>query len=494
MKIIKRGHEARLALKKGIDLVADSIKVTLGPAGRNAVLGRMGIPPRITNDGATIARNIEAEDEIEQQGVLMLQEATALTDNASGDGTTTTTILLQKIVEEGFKRIQDDGSLVKTKVDLMALKKEVDLACVQTVDKLVALSSPITDEDIYNVAIVSSEHKEIAEMVTEIFKQVGKDGFVKLQEGLRNEYEIFKGIELGAGYLSEYFITDDVKRLCVMNNPSIFVTNQALDEAVALPISNMINADTTQFVVIAPDFTRDLLSRFNTTKLKGDVSIVALKLPYYGKDDLLVDIAVVSGAKFIDKSTFTSYEDLVKEFKTENIGTVAQAIISDSKTMLVGGKGDTASRVADLISLRDRTESVFDKDKLDQRIAFLSGGIAVMTVTGKSDTEKDYMKLKAEDAINAVQVALRDGVVPGAGKALDQISREMEPNILTVALREPHRLLVKSTGKTEFGPEIIDPVKTTISALQSACSLAGMILTTEVVIAFKNEPQNKDAN
>src|ERR1035437_1346123 len=493
MKIIKRGHEARLALKRGIDLVADSIKVTLGPAGRNAVLGRMNIPPRITNDGATIARNIEAEDECEQLGVMMLQEATALTDNASGDGTTTTTILLQKIVEDGFERIKDDGSLVSKKVDLMALKKEVDDACAQVVGQLKELARPITDDEIYNVAMTAGEHEMIATTVTEIFKKIGKDGYVKLQEGLKNEYEIYKGIELGCGYQSEYFINDD-KRQCVLDNPYIFVTNQALDEGIINPLVTLLGEkEMTRLVIIAPDFTRDLMSRFVTTKVKGNIDVVALKLPYYGKDDLFVDVATVTGATFIDKAAFTKYENMVLEMKFSNLGRVDQAIIGDAKTMLIGGTGDTTARVAELIDLKDKTESVFDKDKLEQRIAFLSGGIAIMTVAGKSDTERDYLKLKAEDTINAVQYALSDGVVPGGGLILLNIAMNSPQTILTNALMEPFKQIKETTGG-DVPDNVIDPVKTAIASLQSACSLAGLILTTEVITAFKNESTNKDAH
>lgn len=497
MKIIQTGQQARESLKKGIDLVANAIKVTLGPAGRNAVIGNLDRVPTITNDGATIARNIESEDEFENQGVWMVKESSALTDNKSGDGTTTNTVILQALVQEGFNRIKDDGSLVSKKVDTIALKREVDEWCEKVVARLNEMARPITSEDIYNVAIVSGEYEWLATMITEIFKKIGKDGYVTIEEANKNGYEIFKGLELKAGYHSDYYISEgNENKECILQNPFVLVTNQALDISAGLTLVEIVGqTQNPRAIIIAPDFTKDLLNRLTTTKLKANLDVVALKLPTFDKDDLLVDIATVTQAKFFDKNTYTKYEDLVLDIKLENLGTVDKAIVTDSKSVLIDGKGDTTDRIKEIQAQIEKTTSVFDKDKLEQRIAFLSGGIAILKIGGESEFEKMYFKLKAEDAVNAVQIALKDGVVAGGGLALKQISEEFEQNILTSALIAPYNQIQENAGvKLEIADSVIDPVRTTISAIKTACSIAGMVLTTEVVTAYKNESKDKNEN
>jgi len=492
-KIIKRGQEARDALKRGIDLVADCVKVTLGPAGRNAVLGRRNITPIITNDGVTIAHNIEADDPIEQNGVMIVREAAQLADNNGGDGTTTTTVLLQSITNELFNLIKDDGSLVTNKINTIELKKELDTWCECVCGELKKSARPITNDDIYNVALVSAEYDWIAKIVSDIFIQIGRDGFVTVEEGVRNEYNVFKGIELSAGYQSEYFINND-KRECVVEKPHIIVTNHALEIGAVLPIVEEMGVEKiNELIIVAPDFSRDLINRLNTTKVKTGVSIVAIKLPTVGKDDILVDLATLIEAKFIDKNVYSKYEDLIKEINIKNCGRAERAIISDNKTVIMGGNGDTKSRVEDIRKVLASTESVFDKNSLEKRIAYLSGGLAVIKISAESDFERTYYKLKMEDAVNAVQVALIDGVVKGGGLALKEISENMDVNKFTSCLRAPYEQIQTNCGKkTDIPDTILDPVKITISALKSACSIAGMVLTTEVAIAYKDEDKSKN--
>lgn len=491
-KRILFGQEARDALKRGIDISARAISTTLGPTGRNAVLGRLDLPPVITNDGATIARNIELEDEIENQGAWIVKEATAMADKKGGDGTTTATVILQKIVNILFELLKDDGSLVTKKVDAIKLKKDVDIWCDKVCEKLREKARPVIDSDILKVAKVSAEYDWLAQMIADIYSKTGKDGFINIEESVKTGYEIFKGIELTGGYHSEYYINNE-NRECIINSPHILITNQKLDIQAVIPlVDSLVSRKIMEVVIIAPEFTRDLLNRLVTTKVKAGFTAVALKLPTFDKDDILVDIATLTKATFIDKNTYPTYEDLLKAITFESLGTAERAIIGEGKSVIIGGEGDTTERVKAIRKLHSESQSEFDKNTYEKRIAYLSGGIAVLKIGGESDTEKNYFKLKAEDAINAVQVALQEGVVKGGGLALKEIADELPKNILTEAIKAPYNQIQENAGGSlEIGDDIIDPVKITISSLRSACSLAGMVVTTETVTAFKQEEPPK---
>lgn len=492
MKILAKGQTAREAIKRGIDTVADCVKVTLGPSGRNAVLGRQDITPIITNDGVTIARNIILDDELEELGAMIVKEASSLTDRNAGDGTTTTTVLLQAIVNDAFDKIKDNGSLIKGKVDTIKIKKDIDEACKRVVEALKLRSKPISTKDIYDVALISVEYEWLAEMIAKMFKEIGVDGYVTVEEGMTTEYEVSKGIELKAGFHSEYYINND-KGECVLENPLIFVTNQALDASVTVKLLESIRGkEVSGIILIAPDFSRDLLNRLIATKLSSGFTAVAIKLPTFDKNDLLVDVATLSEATFLDKNTFATGEDFIGAINKDVFGTVEKVLITSGKTLLVGGSGDTKSRVKEIKKKIEKTESVFDKDDLEKRVAYLSGGIAKFKISAQSEFEKTYLKLKVEDAVNAVQYALKDGVVRGGGLALKEISEELPENILTKALKAPYEQIQLNSGGIEIGEKVVDPVKITISAVESACSLAGMVLTTEVAVAYKNERKNKD--
>ncbi len=487
MKIIKLGQEAREALKRGIDIACNPIKTTLGPAGRNAVLGRIDIPPISTNDGVSVARNIEAEDEIENQGVWIVKEACSVASAKGGDGTTTTAVLLQAIVEELFNKLKDDGSLVSTKPNVIELMNEVDKAKDIVVAELIKRARPMLPEEIFKVAKVAGEFDWLAKIVTEIYEKIGKDGYVSIQEGLKTSYKTFKGIEFNAGYQSEYFINNDEQQ-CVIENPYIFVTNQAMDTSFVLDIiPKLVALEAKGLVLIAPEFSRDMLNRLNTTKLKTDFNVVALKLPTYDKNDLLVDIATLTQAKFFDKNVYTKIEDFIADIKVENLGRSEKIIIGDSKTTIVGGEGDTSNRVETIKSKLENTQSLFDRDMLEKRIAYLSGGIATLTIGGDSDFEKTYFKLKAENAVSSVEKALRDGVVQGGGLTLKSIGEDV-PTVISNALFAPYKQIQENAGgKLEISEDVLDAVSVTISSIKSACSLAARVLTTEVVIAFKNK-------
>lgn len=493
MKIIKQGQDARDALKRGVDLVADCIKCTLGPAGRNAVLGRNDIPPIITNDGATIARNIVADNEIENEGVKLVMEATAITDNSAGDGTTTTTVLLQAIVNELFEQLRDDGSMVKkSKVNAIKLKRDVDEWCLKVIEKLNEKARPITKKDIYNVAIVSGEYEWIAKIVSEVYEKIGNSGYVSIEEGVKTEYEVFKGIKLPAGYTSEYFINND-KRQCISNSPKILVTNNKIDTSSMDPllkiISQLIEQKITDLIIVAPEFSPDIINRFIATKVNNTgFNIIALRVPTFDKNDFLLDICSLTQANLIDKNVFIKFADFSKEFNLENLGSADRAVIGDSESVIYGGNGDTKIRVKELKKQYEQMSSVFDKDAMEKRMAYLSGGVAVIKISGESEFEKGYFKLKLEDAVNAVQIALVDGVVKGGGLALKEISEELPKNILSNSLKAPYEQIQKNYGDVLIIKDsVIDPVKTTISALKSACSVAGTLITTEVAVAFKRE-------
>lgn len=497
MKILATGQPAREAIKRGIDTIADCVKVTLGPSGRNAVLGRQDITPIITNDGVTIARNIILDDEIEELGAMIVKEASSLTDREAGDGTTTTTVLLQAIVNEAFEKIKDNGSLIKGKVDTIKLKKDIDIACEQVVEALKLRSKPISIKDIYKVALISVEYEWLAKLIADMFKEIGVDGYVSVEEGIKTGYTVSKGIELNAGFQSEYFInTDDGQ--CVLENPSVFVTNQKLEIPDVTKIIKSLEGKTvTNLILIAPDMSREVLNALVATKINAGFNAVAIKLPTFDKNDLLIDVATLTEATFMDKGTFTKYEDYVDAIKFEVLGTVDKAIITNAKTVLIGGNGDTKKRVADIKKRIAETESVFDKDMLEKRVAFLSGGIANFKISADSDFEKTYLRLKVEDAINAVQYALKDGVVRGGGVTLKEVSEELPENILTKALKAPYEQIQLNSGGIEIGEDVVDPVKVTISAVKSACSLAGMVITTEVAVAHKKkknglEDKNED--
>ena len=420
----------------------------------------------------------------------MVKEASSITDREGGDGTTTTTVLLQAIVAELFEVLKDDGSLVKNKVDSIKLKKEVDHWCGQVVEKLKEHARPITKKDIYNVAMVSGEYEWLAKMVTDIYEKIGQDGYVTIEEGVKTEYEIYKGIELNASWHSDYYINND-KRECVIEKPRILVTNNKIDGNALQPIVNLIGeliaTEVKELIIIAPEFSRDVLSRLTTTKTKGLFTAVALKLPTFDKDDLLVDVCTLTQAKFLDKNTYASGDAFFNDFKVVNLGTATRAVIGEAKTFIMGGEGNTKVRVKEIKTVLAKTESAFDRDALEKRIAFLGGGMAIIKIGGESEFERHYFKLKCEDSVNAVPAALKDGVVKGGGLALKEIADELPKNLLTRALSAPYEQIQKNSGGIVIKDSVVDPVKITIAALKSACSLAGMIITTEVVTAFKRE-------
>lgn len=494
-KIILRGQEARDALKRGIDLVADNIKITLGPAGRNVVIGRLDMTPITSNDGAFIARATDADDPTEQMGVMMVKEATALTDINAGDGTTTTTVILQKLVETLFEKIRDNGSLVKKKTNTINLRRELEHLCAGVIKKLEERARAITKEEIYDVSIVSAEYEWLARMIADVFESVGTNGYIKIEEAKKTSCVISPGIELPVGFASEYFYTNEEKNETTLKNPYVFVTNQRLDMNViervfeTLPPRG-VEDGTTSVIFIAPDYTLDVIKRLTATRISSGFSMIPLKLPTFDKDDILIDISTLTEATFMDKNRYATGQEFIDASNFGQLGQVETAIVGESTTTLIGGNGDTSARVSELKTAYEESESEFDKNRLEERIAHLSGGFATIKIGGESDSEKTYYRLKAEDAVNAVKEALKDGVVKGGGLALKEIAEELGDAIISPALLAPYNQIQENCGGIEILDNVIDPVKITISAVKSACSLAGLIVTTEVTIAPKNESKD----
>lgn len=490
MKIIKRNKEARELLRQGVNLVADCVKVTLGPSGRNVVIGRKDITPVITNDGVFIARSIISDDPIVEQGCMIAKEAASLTDKRAGDGTTTTTVLLQAIVNHTFDMMKDSGSMVEKKVDPMKLKKQIDVACSEIVEILNSKAKVISKKDIYEVALVSVEFPELAKVITDIFAQIGVDGFVEVEEGgTKTEYEVSKGLHLNATYPSDYFINSDGRK-CILNKPKILVTNVKIEDVLlfASIIDSLIKKDVKALIIVAPSFSKDVIQRCVTTTIKSNFTILPLQIPTFDKDDILIDIATATGAVFIDKN---STKDVKALFVEESLGSCAKSM-SEEKTFLMGTTGDTSERIKNIKEQIKDTISEYDKEGFEKRIASLAGGSATIKVGADSDSDKMYLRLKVEDAINSVKNALKDGVVKGGGLALKEIGDSTD-NILSTPIKSPYNQIQENCGELlEIPDSVVDPVKNTIEALKSACSLAGLVLTTEVVIADSND--KKDTN
>lgn len=491
-KIIKFEQEARQKIKNGIDLAVNLIKPTMGPYGRNVILGKLDIPPYITNDGVSIARNVESDDETENLGVWLVKEALSWASKKGGDSTTATAVFLQAIVEGAFKMLEDDGSLVSKKIDVMSLKRQIDEACEKIVTELKKESREMKEDEMYNVALTSGEYPWIAEIVTNIFKKIGKNGYVKIEEGNKTSYEVYSGIELPVGYHSDYFVNDENGQ-CKLKDVSVFVTNNRLDTPMVVPIiAELANKEMMNVILIAPDFTRDLLSRLITTKTKTGFTAIALKLPTFDKDDLLIDIATLTNAKFFDKNVYPDADKFIKDIKVENLGKIREATISDSKSILVGGEGDVKERIDNLHRMIEATTSTFDKDNLEKRIASLSGGFASIKVGSETDFEREYFKLKAENSINSVQNAMKFGVIKGGGITLKKIAETLPKNILTDVLTAPYRQIQENAGQPFEIPEsVLDSTHSISTALKVACSLAGTAITMSGSVAFKKD-EHKD--
>ncbi|MFA5062318.1 MAG: chaperonin GroEL [Patescibacteria group bacterium] len=526
-KQIIYNEEARHALLKGVNALADVVKVTLGPKGRNVVLDKGYGAPTITKDGVTVAKEVELENKFENAGVELVKEVASKTNDDVGDGTTTATVLAQAIVKEGMKNVTAGANPV-------ALKRGLDKCVAEIVKELKEkIARPVTEDEIANVASISANDKEVGQKIAEAMKEVGKDGVITVEESqsFGMQIETVRGMRFDKGYVSHYMVTNTERMESEYNDPYILITDKKVTSIHdVLPLLEKVaQGGKKDLVLIAEDVEGEALTTFVVNKLRGTFNVLAVKAPGFGdrRKEMLQDIAILTGGKVISEEIGLKLENAT----LEDLGSARKVIATKDNTTIVDGKGDekeVKERVAQIRKLMEQTESEFDKEKLQERLAKLAGGVAVIKVGAATETEMKEVKHRIEDAVGATKAAVEEGVVPGGGvallraiKVLDTIKLEAEENvavnILRRALEEPLRQIAinagvdgaviaenvrgkegsygynASTGEYEdlFKAGIIDPAKVTRTALQNAVSIAGMFLTTEAVITDlpkKEEP------
>ncbi|MGU8019847.1 chaperonin GroEL [Streptococcus suis] len=522
-KEIKFAADARESMVRGVDILADTVKVTLGPKGRNVVLEKAYGSPLITNDGVTIAKEIELEDHFENMGAKLVSEVASKTNDIAGDGTTTATVLTQAIVREGLKNVTAGANPI-------GIRRGIEAAVATAVEALKAQASPVSNKaEIAQVAAVSSRSEKVGEYISEAMERVGTDGVITIEEsrGMETELDVVEGMQFDRGYLSQYMVTDNEKMVAELENPFILITDKKISHIQdILPLLESILQTNRPLLIIADDVDGEALPTLVLNKIRGTFNVVAVKAPGFGdrRKAMLEDIAILTGGTVIT-------EDLgldLKDATIEALGQAAKVVVDKDGTTIVEGAGNPeaiANRVAVIKSQIEGTTSEFDREKLQERLAKLSGGVAVIKVGAATETELKEMKLRIEDALNATRAAVEEGIVAGGGTALvnviDRVAKleltgddETGRNIVLRALEEPVRQIAYNAGyegsviidklkNSELGTGfnaatgewvnmieagIIDPVKVTRSALQNAASVASLILTTEAVVANKPEP------
>lgn len=522
-KEIKFSSDARSAMVRGVDILADTVKVTLGPKGRNVVLEKSFGSPLITNDGVTIAKEIELEDHFENMGAKLVSEVASKTNDIAGDGTTTATVLTQAIVREGIKNVTAGANPI-------GIRRGIEAAVATAVEALKNNAIPVSSKEaIAQVAAVSSRSEKVGEYISEAMEKVGKDGVITIEEsrGMETELEVVEGMQFDRGYLSQYMVTDNEKMVADLENPYILITDKKISNIQEiLPLLESILQSSRPLLIIADDVDGEALPTLVLNKIRGTFNVVAVKAPGFGdrRKAMLEDIAILTGGTVIT-------EDLGLELKDatiEALGQAAKVSVDKDSTVIVEGAGNPeaiANRVAVIKSQIETTTSEFDREKLQERLAKLSGGVAVIKVGAATETELKEMKLRIEDALNATRAAVEEGIVAGGGTALVNVIPAVEAleltgdeatgrSIVLRALEEPVRQIAYNAGyegsividrlkNAEAGTGfnaatgewvnmieagIIDPVKVSRSALQNAASVASLILTTEAVVANKPEP------
>ena len=522
-KEIKFSSDARSAMVRGVDILADTVKVTLGPKGRNVVLEKSFGSPLITNDGVTIAKEIELEDHFENMGAKLVSEVASKTNDIAGDGTTTATVLTQAIVREGIKNVTAGANPI-------GIRRGIETAVAAAVEALKNNAIPVANKEaIAQVAAVSSRSEKVGEYISEAMEKVGKDGVITIEEsrGMETELEVVEGIQFDRGYLSQYMVTDSEKMVADLENPYILITDKKISNIQEiLPLLESILQSNRPLLIVADDVDGEALPTLVLNKIRGTFNVVAVKAPGFGdrRKAMLEDIAILTGGTVIT-------EDLGLELKDATIEALGQAVrvtVDKDSTVIVEGAGNPEAishRVAVIKSQIETTTSEFDREKLQERLAKLSGGVAVIKVGAATETELKEMKLRIEDALNATRAAVEEGIVAGGGTALVNVipavanlelsgDEATGRNIVLRALEEPVRQIAHNAGfegsividrlkNAELGTGfnaatgewvnmidqgIIDPVKVSRSALQNAASVASLILTTEAVVANKPEP------
>ncbi|EPX07372.1 chaperonin GroEL [Streptococcus agalactiae] len=523
-KDIKFSADARSAMVRGVDILADTVKVTLGPKGRNVVLEKAFGSPLITNDGVTIAKEIELEDHFENMGAKLVSEVASKTNDIAGDGTTTATVLTQAIVREGLKNVTAGANPI-------GIRRGIETAVSAAVEELKEIAQPVSGKEaIAQVAAVSSRSEKVGEYISEAMERVGNDGVITIEEsrGMETELEVVEGMQFDRGYLSQYMVTDNEKMVSELENPYILITDKKISNIQEiLPLLEEVLKTNRPLLIIADDVDGEALPTLVLNKIRGTFNVVAVKAPGFGdrRKAMLEDIAILTGGTVVTEDLGLDLKDATMQV----LGQSAKVTVDKDSTVIVEGAGDSsaiANRVAIIKSQMEATTSDFDREKLQERLAKLAGGVAVIKVGAATETELKEMKLRIEDALNATRAAVEEGIVSGGGTALVNViekvaalklngDEETGRNIVLRALEEPVRQIAYNAGyegsviierlkRSEIGTGfnaangewvdmvttgIIDPVKVTRSALQNAASVASLILTTEAVVANKPEPE-----
>src|SRR5215203_4981502 len=516
--------DARAKLKKGVDHLAEAVKVTLGPKGRNVVIDKKFGSPTVTKDGVTVAKEVELSDPIENMGAQMVKEVATKTSDLAGDGTTTATVLAQAIFREGLKNVTAGANP-------MELKRGIDRAVEAVVEQLRSISVPSTGKkEIAQVGTISANNdKEIGNLIAEAMGKVGKDGVITVEEakGLETTLETVDGTQFDRGYLSPYFVTNPEKMEAVLDDPYILIHDKKVSSMKELlPLLEQVAQTGKPMLLIAEDVEGEALATLVVNKLRGTLKVVAVKAPGFGdrRKEMLRDVAVLTGGQLISEELGLKLENVT----LENLGRAKRVVIDKDNTTIVDGKGkpeDVQGRIAELRSAVEKTTSDYDREKLQERLAKLAGGVAIINVGAATETEMKEKKARVEDALHATRAAVEEGVVPGGGvallraqSALDRIKGTEDEKtgveIIRRALEEPIRMIAQNAGAEgsivvgrvrlskdkNFGYNaatdsyedlvkagVIDPTKVTRTALQNAASIAGLLLTTECVVVEKKE-------
>ncbi|PEW96744.1 chaperonin GroEL [Bacillus cereus] len=522
-KDIKFSEEARRSMLRGVDTLANAVKVTLGPKGRNVVLEKKFGSPLITNDGVTIAKEIELEDAFENMGAKLVAEVASKTNDVAGDGTTTATVLAQAMIREGLKNVTAGANP-------MGLRKGIEKAVTAAIEELKTISKPIEGKSsIAQVAAISAADEEVGQLIAEAMERVGNDGVITLEEskGFTTELDVVEGMQFDRGYASPYMITDSDKMEAVLDNPYILITDKKISNIQEiLPVLEQVVQQGKPLLIIAEDVEGEALATLVVNKLRGTFNVVAVKAPGFGdrRKAMLEDIAILTGGEVIT-------EELGRDLKSatvESLGRAGKVVVTKENTTVVEGVGSTEqieARIGQIRAQLEETTSEFDREKLQERLAKLAGGVAVIKVGAATETELKERKLRIEDALNSTRAAVEEGIVAGGGTSLMNVYTKVASivaegdeatgiNIVLRALEEPVRQIAINAGlegsvvverlkgenvgvgfnaatgewvnMLESG--IVDPAKVTRSALQNAASVAAMFLTTEAVVADKPEP------
>jgi chaperonin GroEL len=530
-KSITYNEDARRALERGFDMLAEAVAVTLGPKGRNVVLEKKFGAPQIVNDGVTIAKEIELEDHIENTAVSLLRQAASKTNDAAGDGTTTATVLGHAIVKEGLRNVAAGANAI-------SLKRGIDKATAFLVDKIAECARPVEDsKSIAQVGAISAGNDdEVGQMIADAMDKVGREGVISLEEGksMTTELEVTEGMRFDKGYLSPYFVTDTERMEAVLDEPYILLTDKKITLVQDLvPVLEQVARAGKPLMIIAEDIEKEALATLVVNRMRGVLNVAAVKAPGFGdrRKAMLEDIAVLTGGQVISEDTGLKIESA----KLEMLGQARRITITKDNTTIVadGQEQQVKARCEQIRRQIDETDSSYDKEKLQERLAKLSGGVAVIKVGAATETEMKDRKLRLEDAINATKAAVEEGIVPGGGTTLAHLAPQLEEwananlsgeellgaNIVTRALTAPLSRIAENAGfngaviveqvKAKdfnvgydaannqfvdmFEAGVVDPAKVTRSGLQNAASIASMVLTTECIVVDKPEPKQPAA-